>query len=47
MNYSLARIKRGWVPERLWRVFCVGGLALYTPFREILTRVPTAAERES
>lgn len=36
--YGLARVKRNWVPEWLWRLFCTGNLATFTPWREILTR---------
>jgi hypothetical protein len=37
-GYKLVRVKRSWVPERIWRVFCVGNLAAFTPWRELLTR---------
>ncbi len=37
-EYGLVRVKRGWVPDWLWRVFCVGNLATFTPWREVLTR---------
>ena len=26
------------IPSPLWRMFCVGNLATFTPFRELLTR---------
>ena len=43
-GYSLVRVKRAWVPDWLWHVFCFGNLATFTPFREILTRRATAAD---
>ena len=39
-GYELVRVKRGWVPEWLWRVFCVGNLATFFPFNVILTVAP-------
>lgn len=41
-DYELARVKRDWVPDWLWRVFCVGNLATFTPFKELLTTRPTS-----
>lgn len=37
---ELVRVKRKWVPEWLWRVFCVGDLATWEPFRLLLTAKP-------
>ncbi|HEY4452408.1 MAG TPA: hypothetical protein VGN13_12535 [Solirubrobacteraceae bacterium] len=37
-DYELVRIKRDWVPGWLWRAFCVGNLATFTPWMQILTR---------
>ncbi len=37
-GYVLLRVKRDWVPAWLWRVFCVGNLATFTPWKEVLTR---------
>jgi hypothetical protein len=37
-EHRLVRIKRAWVPEWLWRAFCIGNLATFTPWKEILTR---------
>lgn len=34
----LVRVKRDWVPDWLWRAFCIGNLATFTPWKEILTR---------
>ena len=39
-DYELARVKRDWVPDWLWRLFCVGNLATFTPWKEALTRRP-------
>lgn len=40
-DLKLVRVKRDWVPDWLWRAFCVGPfglrLVLFTPWREILT----------
>jgi hypothetical protein len=41
-SYTLVARKRTWVPEWLWKVFCIrlpvfGGLGVIQPFRLILT----------
>jgi hypothetical protein len=41
-NYSLVAVKRQWVPEWLWKCFCIrfpffGGLGVIQPFRFFLT----------
>jgi hypothetical protein len=43
-EYTLVRVKRDWVPGWLWRLFCVGNLATFTPWKEILTRKAKEAE---
>ena len=37
-DWGLVRAKRDWVPGWLWRLFCIGNLATFTPFKEALTR---------
>lgn len=39
-DYELVRVKRDWVPDWLWRLFCVGNLVTFTPWKEALTRRP-------
>jgi hypothetical protein len=39
-EYTLIRAKREWVPDWLWRVFCIGNLATWQPFTVILTCKP-------
>ena len=43
-GYEPERETRGWVPGWRRRVFCVGNLATFTLFREILTRVPAGVK---
>lgn len=43
-GYELGRIKRSWVPERVWSVFCWKNLATWEPFKHILTRKATQAD---
>lgn len=37
-SYTLQREKREWVPDWLWRLFCIGNVATWQPFTSILTR---------
>jgi len=37
-SYRLLREKRKWVPDGLWRAFCIANLATWQPFTLILTR---------
>jgi hypothetical protein len=46
-GYTLARIKRARVPAWLWRVFCVGSLATWQPWKVIFTRKATATDFEA
>jgi hypothetical protein len=39
-SWGLIRETRPWVPRWLWRLFCIGNLATWSPWREILTRKP-------
>lgn len=43
-DYDLARVKREWVPERIWRLFCIGNLATWEPFYTLLTRKPKESD---
>lgn len=43
-GYGLSRIKRSWVPECVWSVFCWKNLATWEPFKHILTRKATQAD---
>lgn len=36
-EYELVARKRDWVPEWLWRIFCLGNIAIHQPFRWVLT----------
>lgn len=37
-SWSVVRIKREWVPEWLFRIFCWRDIACYWPLRQVLTR---------
>jgi hypothetical protein len=39
-DWGLVRVKRDCVPDWLWRMFCVGNAATFTPWKELLTRRP-------
>lgn len=46
-NWGLVAVKRGWVPEWLWRktgFLCVAHHPLHLVFRPLLTREPTRSE---
>ena len=36
-EWELVARKRDWVPEWLWQLACIGNLAVYQPFRGMLT----------
>jgi hypothetical protein len=43
-DYRLVRVKREWIPDWLWRAFCVGNLAMFFPWNVLLTRKPADEE---
>ena len=45
-GYGLVRVKRNWVPDWLWRVFCIGNLATFFPWNVVLTRKAVASTGE-
>lgn len=43
-DWGLQRVKRDWVPGWVWRVFCVGNLATFTPWKQLLTARASSSE---